>query len=219
MTERPERKMLLKYVHRSLVFIEVALLSASGRSQRPWGPTAVTGCSPSLFVCAGLAGDRHRGALGCGKGSLWSRPSMGCLLLEEGLSVEQSRQHHTMTENRQAATTAQATPVSRGKSSTPQPLHGDAAQAAVAAGVGPTGVRPDPPPSSSLKQEWQRPTLTPLSFLKLVLACTWLHWFWESLGPYPGACSCSFCSCSWTASISWEPAVAHQSAKQGIIMA
>lgn len=70
MTERPERKMLLKYVHRSLVFIEVALLSASGRSKRPRGPTAVTGCSPGLFVCTGLAGDRHRGALGCGKKTL-----------------------------------------------------------------------------------------------------------------------------------------------------
>lgn len=35
MPECPERKTPLKYVHRILVFIEVILLSASGRSKRP----------------------------------------------------------------------------------------------------------------------------------------------------------------------------------------
>lgn len=58
------QKILLEYVHRSPVFAEVILLSASGGSEKPRAPTAVTACSPDLFICTGLAAQRHRGAVG-----------------------------------------------------------------------------------------------------------------------------------------------------------
>lgn len=70
---------------------------------------------------------------------------------EEGLSVWQSCQHHTITDRQgTGGNNGAGDTCAPGKSATPQPQGGDTALAAVAAGVGPTAV---PPLPSSLKQE------------------------------------------------------------------
>lgn len=71
---------------------KVILLSARDGSWRPYGPTAVTDCTPGLLICSGLAGERQKETQCCPH----TQPPAGLLVLEEGVSLLPSCQRGTV---------------------------------------------------------------------------------------------------------------------------
>lgn len=145
MPERPERKALLKYVYRSLVFTEVIPVPArmdQNGLEVLWLSLAASQVSLPALALLG----RGRGALGYGQSSPWQRPPHRTSVAGGGVALSYRHASFALLA-RQLATTAETTPVSWGKSSCPTtpslPWSGHAAP-------GSCGSRCEPPAVSRL---------------------------------------------------------------------
>ena len=178
-----------------------------------------------MFACAGRAGERQRGAVGCAKGSPWEGvpmgrgphgkdPPPGHLVLEEGVSLWQPRQHHAVTDREKTGGNNGRDNTCKPEEIFPPTQPRLAPGAAAAAGVGrhqghacsSTAVRTQPAVMEARANAILLPTVCACAHkTALLLEKPW------SVSPgmqslfLPLSCPC----------ITWEQDEAHQSAKLG----